>query len=355
MRRAVTLLSMASLLALVCGCGGAKVASVAHPSARPSPSPAALWPVIGHWRPGTLTHALPGLLVSRAPSAHRGKLVMQGLDGATKGIVWSYSQQLVHFDCNPASGEIAATVVGKGWPYPYAVVVLRSDATIRRVTSGVVRDWSAIPSPLLLADGAVMWERQRLVSERQEYSAWFAARGGVPQRVSVAGDLAAGFQLDQLVPLAGRRSVALCDFSHGAVVLADWSNGRLTVRGRPYHDSSAPPMVMGAALAAPRSLLLQSLPTEGGVRAVGWQNGRSTARLVLAKLPSGPYSGDQRPIIGAGPAGSALLYGWWPGEQVGGRPLGSAVPLLRVDLRTGAVTQTHVLFTTGTDAWQWVQ
>jgi hypothetical protein len=304
---------------------------------------------------------VPGLLVAKKIGIHRKELVVIGLDGSTKATVWRPSQEIVNFDCDPASRQIVATLLSAGFPYDYTVVLLTADGAVRQVEHRVVQDWDAVPSPLLLADGSVVWEREKIRKGWPVFSAWYSTSGSTPRRVRISGDLPGGFQLDKLLPLAGRRSVALVDVLHSkTVILSDWSSGHLTVRGRPYLNGSLSSLATGGPLPEPDSLLLESWRTNGAVLEVSWRNGFPTARIVLAELPSEPSSGDTQPMVGSGPLGWGFLFGWWHDEKVGGRRLGAwptRAPLMSLNLSSGKVTQTRVLLrpSDGLDRWQWVQ
>ena len=366
MRRIGVLL--VSLIVLLGGCSG--TASSPAPSRSPSPSPSlAAWPIIGHWRAAALTRSKPGLVVTEAVSTRRSSVVVLGRDGAVRATLWRSPDRIVHFDCDPAAGEIVATLLGpyEATGYRYQIVLLSADGTVRRVTDGMALGWEALPSPLLLRDGSVLWQRMRLVAERELYSPWYAERNGTPQPVHIVGHLPRGFALSSLLPLAGRRTVALVDVRRtGAVALAHWSAGRLAVADRPYVRKFAfwilddPP---GGALPSTDALVVQGYAPGEQVRVVRWVDGKPTSALVLSKLPPEPRGGDATPFVLPGPAGYVLLYGWWPGQAAVNQGTDASdasvtdapVRLLLVNLRTGAVTRSRfVLPPSVTGSWQWL-
>jgi hypothetical protein len=362
MRRVGVLLI--GLVALLAACGGAASQSAPARAPSASASPVAAWPIIGHWQPSALTRAEPGLVVSELVGTHRSRVVVLGLDDSVKATLWRSSRQIVHFDCDPASGEIVATLLGpfEGSGYRYEIVLLSADGTVRRVTSDTALGWEALPSPLVLADGSILWQRMGIVNEREVYAAWYAASNGRPQPVRIVGHLPRGFALSSLLPLTGRRTVALVNVTRtGAVALADWSAGQLTVVGKPYvrkfaaWNTDDPP---GGALASANTLVLQGYAPGGQMRLVRWVDGRPISTVVLSKLPPEPFSGDETPASGSGPAGYVLLYGWWPSQVSASRGTTGPMPLLLVSLHSGAVTRSRIELSQPdglSRTWQWLR
>lgn len=334
-----------------CAAHSAPSGSESPPAQSPRPASHSAWPVVGHWRPSRLARAAPGLLVVRPSGGSLRKLVAIGQRGSTKATIWR-CPELLHFDCDPASHQIVATLATSF--DSYEIVLLEGDGTVRRVVRGHVDSSEGMPFPVLLADNTVVWAKERIVGGWPSSSIWWATDGHKPARAIIEGKLPVGFRLNYILPLVGRRSLAMVDVVHrGAAVLADWSAGQLTVRGRPYVRSFARwnlDMEPGGPLGVKDAIILQGFTARGQVRIVRWVGGDPVSRVVLQALPPEPSGGDLQPVVSGGPAHSALLFGWWA-HRARGR-----MPLLNLDLRSGAITRSKILLSVqeGLSGWQWL-
>ena len=330
--RVLPLIVLAASLVPAIGCSESSDKPTASLSAAPT-----TWPVVGRWEAARFKQALPGLLVVNE-KRRRHDLVVVATDGVTRTKVWSSSFPHAFNVCDydPTSGQVLVELGpwGDFSDDPTVTLeVLASDGTVRRVFEKVNTPrggdiWYAA----LMADGAVIWSVFPDDGDRRRL--FFCRSGETPRRLHVSGSLPAGFKLAEIVPLAGHRTLALQ--GQTKTVLADWKDGALTVRGRPYRTSG----LMHASTKRDTLLFFSRRDaTTCDFMEVTWRDGRPSVHVILRRGPGLPSLGfgenKADPSIGTGPDGSCLVDGFWDGEVVNGVRLTrtmdpSGLPLLRV-------------------------
>jgi hypothetical protein len=358
--------------------------------------------ILGHWAVDSFKSSLPGLMVLRGidprpdGSFDRGDLEVLK-PGQTEGtVIWTPPSGMVvyDFDADGASGRIVATVdeasADSAGYNAHGLVLLDADGTVRRI-DGPVSAKSSDSDPVLLADGSVIWTRSELTADSETATTvsaklMCALPGRPASPVQMNGALLSSLVTPVARPLAGRASVEMedlnDDLASSVIAIADWSTGVLTVRGDAFTGdiglgntaplSTSDAVIFArqttAGLTAPVSAAVKG-PTRfvvaGGVAArsqlaaaqgvdyieLSWKNGKHHERVILKNGPDMPQSDTEAPFIVPGPPGQALIWGWRTGQAVSS----SSVPLLLLDIKTGAIRRTDMVMTDDDLGFAWVQ
>jgi hypothetical protein len=360
--RRLSLALLLVLLALPCAACGGETASPAStasasaatitPSASRSASPL---PALRDWSPEKLRAALPGLLVAR--SKHP-RLEIVSADGTQTTLLWRppAGYHLWLLDCDPEQGLalVQARDIRRKLDEG-RLVLLGADGTAR---------WLDLPADhhpsgaVLLADGSL------LCCSTDEKQAHFTelvwSRGdGEWQPVHTVGGLlrmAKENSINGAEPLAARKGVLLKTWARGGVLLpATWHAGTLTATGRPVDTTG---WLSGEPLEGGRSVLMARRDEAApqlcvDLVQVRWVDGRPQRRVIVK---DGPQSSghDSITLVGAGPAGSALVLGWRFDESTPEAEETRPHHLQRLDLDTGQLTVLPFQVRSDDD-WLWLE
>ena len=359
-------LSLALLFVLVAlpftACGGesatspGSTSSASAATSAPSASPSApSLPALRDWSPAKLRAALPGLLVARS---RHPRLELVSPDGTQTTLLWRppAGYHLWLLDCDPEQG----LALVQAWDTRHELdqgrlVLLGADGTAR---------WLDLPADhhpsgaVLLADGALLCCSTD--EKRAHFTELVWSRGdGEWQPVRIVGRLlreAAENGVSSAGPLAGRTGVLLKTWARGGVLLpATWHEGTLTAAGRPVASTG---WLSGEPLEGGRSVVMArdddaACGLSVDLVEVRWVDGMPQRRVIVK---DGPQSSghDSITLIGAGPAGSALVLGWQLDESASEAEEARPHHLQRLDLDTGQLTvlplQVH-----SNDDWLWLE
>ena len=372
-------------------------------------------PIIGHWAADSFMGARPGLLVLRGigpasdGSFDRGDLEVFKPGQSTGTVVWTPPDGMVvyEFDCDPSAGRIVATVdeadTASAGYNAHSLVLLDADGTVRRIDGPVSRA-STVAAPVLMTDGSVVYTRMKLSADSESPDVlsaelMYASLGGDPQPAAMSGTVLHSLVTPMARPLAGRTAVELEDendsLDASIIVLANVRDGVLTQRGDSFsgdiglgtaavtdHDAilfmrrtaggkptqsaataaaqgprfavaegAAAPTLLPVAARAPATTRIAADTQRTEYVELYWRHGKHGERVILADGPDMPKDNDDAPYVVLGPPGTALIWGWRTGQAISD----ASVPLLLLDLKTGAIRRTGMVMTAEDLDFRWVQ
>ena len=311
-------------------------------------------PVLRDWSPEKLRAALPGLLVARS---RHPRLELVSADATQTTPLWRppAGYHLWLLDCDPEQG----LVLVQAWDTRHELdqgrlVLLGADGTAR---------WLDLPGDdypagaILLADGGILCNGANEASPATTLR--WTDGDGEWQSVHTVGRLLRQAEengINGAEPLAGRKGVLLKTWARGGVLLpATWQEGTLTAAGRPVASTG---WLSGAPLEGGRSVVMARVDDSApqfcvDLIEVRWVDGRPQRRVIVK---DGPQSSghDSITLIGAGPAGSALLLGWRFDESASEAEEARPHHLQRLDLDTGRLTVLPFQVRSNDD-WLWLE